>query len=111
MSIPVGACATAAVSVQSGVNLIQQGEADVVVAGGVDDFNIEGVIGFSDMSATCATDTMERLGLTPRSASRPNDRRRRGFVESQGAGALMLCRASLAIEAGLPVYGIVAYAG
>ncbi|WP_445162319.1 fatty acid synthase subunit beta domain-containing protein [Mycobacterium sp. Dal123C01] len=111
MSIPVGACATAGVSVQSAVNLIQQREADFVITGGVDDFNVEGVIGFSDMSATCATDTMERLGLRPCSASRPNDRRRRGFVESQGAGAILLCRASLAVEAGLPVYGVVAYAG
>jgi 3-oxoacyl-(acyl-carrier-protein) synthase len=111
MSFPVAACATAALSLASGVEKIITGSADFVVTGGADDFREEGLIGFADMGATCSSDDMLRLGIAPERICRPNDRRRRGFVEAQGAGALLLCRASLAMRAGLPVYGVVAYAG
>ncbi len=111
MSAPVAACATAAVSVADAVDKILCGAADVVVAGGVDDYGLEGAVGFQDMGATASTDVMAARGIGPAASSRPNDRRRGGFVESQGAGALLLCRADLAIAQGLPVYGVVVYAG
>jgi 3-oxoacyl-(acyl-carrier-protein) synthase len=111
MSFPVAACATAALSVASAVEKITTGSADFVVAGGADDFREEGLVGFADMGATCNSDDMLQKGIAPGRICRPNDRRRGGFVEAQGAGALLLCRGSLAARLGLPVYGIVAYAG
>ena len=38
------------------------------------------------------------------------DRRRLGFVESQGGGTILLARGDLALKMGLPVLGVVAYA-
>lgn len=111
MSFPVGACATGGLSIGDGIEKILTGSADLVVAGGADDLSEAGLIGFADMGATAVTDELAARGVEPRHMSRPNDRRRRGFVESQGAGVVVLCRASVALKMGLPVYGIVAYAG
>ncbi|MFZ2176499.1 MAG: fatty acid synthase subunit beta domain-containing protein [Rhodococcus sp. (in: high G+C Gram-positive bacteria)] len=108
---PVAACATAAVSVEEGVDKITLGKADLVVAGGFDDLSAEGIIGFGDMSATAKTDDMHAKGIEDRRFSRANDRRRGGFVESQGGGTILLARGDLAVEMGLPVLGVVAYAG
>jgi 3-oxoacyl-(acyl-carrier-protein) synthase len=110
ISAPVGACATAALSVAEAMDMLATGRADFVVTGGCDDYNEEGAVGFSDMGATADSLDAESKGISPRRLSRPNDRRRMGFVEAQGAGALLVCRASLAASLGLPVYGIVAYA-
>ncbi|MEV0948538.1 fatty acid synthase subunit beta domain-containing protein [Rhodococcus sp. NPDC049939] len=107
---PVAACATAAVSVEEGVDKIKLGKAQLVVAGGFDDLGIEGIVGFGDMSATADTDDMRTKGIDDRRFSRANDRRRGGFVESQGGGTVLLARGDLALEMGLPVLGVVAYA-
>ncbi|RDI62761.1 fatty acid synthase [Nocardia pseudobrasiliensis] len=107
---PVAACATAAVSVEEGVDKIKLGKADLVVAGGYDDLGIEGIVGFGDMSATADSAVMSAKGISDRYFSRANDRRRGGFVESQGGGTVLLARGSVAVEMGLPVLGVVAYA-
>ncbi|WP_226436877.1 type I polyketide synthase [Rhodococcus yananensis] len=107
---PVAACATAAVSVEEGVDKIKLGKADLVVAGGFDDLGIEGIVGFGDMSATAKSDEMTAKGIDDRRFSRANDRRRGGFVESAGGGTILLARGDLALEMGLPVLGVVAYA-
>ncbi|QIS11569.1 type I polyketide synthase [Nocardia arthritidis] len=107
---PVAACATAAVSVEEGVDKIRLGKADFVVAGGVDDIDIFSVVGFGAMSATADSAEMAAKGLAPQQFSRANDRRRGGFVESQGGGTVLLARGSVAAEHGLPVLGVVAYA-
>ncbi|HUS22744.1 MAG TPA: fatty acid synthase subunit beta domain-containing protein [Aeromicrobium sp.] len=108
---PVAACATTAVSVEEGVDKIRVGKADVVVAGGFDDLGTEGVVGFASMSATADTEAMRAQGIEDRRFSRANDRRRGGFVESQGGGTLLLARGDVALRMGLPVLGVVAYAG
>ncbi len=108
---PVAACATTAVSVEEGVDKIRVGKADVVVAGGFDDLSTEGVVGFASMSATADTEAMRAQGIDDRRFSRANDRRRGGFVESQGGGTLLLARGDVALRMGLPVLGVVAYAG
>jgi fatty acid synthase len=64
--------------------------------------------GFADMGATLSAAERARRGLAPAEASRPMDRRRAGFVEAQGGGVVLLCRAGLALEAGLPIYGLIA---
>lgn len=107
---PVAACATAAVSVEEGVDKIQLGKADFVVAGGLDDLSIEGITGFGDMAATAPSGEMAAKGIEHRYFSRANDRRRGGFIESEGGGTLLLARGSVAADLGLPVLGVVAFA-
>ncbi len=107
---PVGACATAAVSVEEAADKVLNGKAAFIVAGGYDDYGEEGALGFSDMAATCDTDDMLARGIPPREMSRPNDRRRRGFVEAQGGGTVLVARADLAVRMGLPIYAAVALA-
>jgi len=107
---PVAACATAAVSVEEGVDKIKLGKALFAVAGGFDDLGIEGIVGFGDMSATADSATMAEKGIDPRRFSRANDRRRGGFVESQGGGTVLLARGDVAAQLGLPVLGVVAWA-
>ena len=81
------------------------------MAGGFDDLGTEGVVGFASMSATADTEAMRAQGIDDRRFSRANDRRRGGFVESQGGGTLLLARGDVALRMGLPVLGVVAYAG
>ena len=107
---PVAACATAAVSVEEGVDKIRLGKAEMVVAGGIDDLTLEGIIGFGDMAATADTGMMRGRGIHDSKFSRPNDRRRLGFVEAQGGGTILLARGDLALKMGLPVLAVVAYA-
>ncbi len=111
MSHPVGACATAAVSLEDAADKVLGGKAAFIVAGGFDDYGEEGAVGFADMAATCDTDDMLARGIPPREMSRPNDRRRRGFVEAQGGGtAARLRAADVAVRMGLPIYAVVALA-
>lgn len=107
---PVAACATAAVSVEEGVDKIRLGKAEMVVAGGIDDLTLEGIIGFGDMAATADTGMMRGKGIHDSKFSRPNDRRRLGFVEAQGGGTILLARGDLALKMGLPVLAVVAFA-
>ncbi|WP_254873004.1 beta-ketoacyl synthase N-terminal-like domain-containing protein [Schaalia sp. Marseille-Q2122] len=107
---PVSACATAAVSIEEGVDKIHCGKADFVVAGAIDDIQVESVVGFGSMNATANSNDMLAQGISERFVSRANDRRRGGFVESQGGGTVLLTRASVALEMGLPVLGVVAFA-
>ena len=111
MAHPVGACATAALSVEAAMEKIQLGKADFVVAGGFDDLDVAGMIGFADMNATAPTQEMLNRGLEPREFSRSNDIRRGGFVEAQGGGTLLLTRGDIALKLGLPVRGVLACAG
>jgi fatty acid synthase len=108
---PVAACATAAVSLEQAWDLIRSGKARAVVAGGYDDLTPEGLCGFGDMRATADSDELEAQGIEPAEASRANDVRRQGFVESQGGGAFLVVRGDIAVELGLPVRGVLAYAG
>ena len=107
---PVGACATAAVSVEEGMDKIRLGKAELVVAGGFDDLTLEAIIGFGDMAATADTAVMRGRGISDSKFSRPNDRRRLGFLEAQGGGTILLARGDLAVKMGLPVLAVVGYA-
>ena len=107
---PVGACATAAVSVEEGVDKIRLGKAELVVAGGFDDLTLDAIIGFGDMAATADTEVMRAKGISDAKFSRANDRRRLGFLEAQGGGTLLLARGDLAAKMGLPVLAVIGYA-
>ena len=107
---PVGACATAAVSVEEGVDKIRLGKAELVVAGGFDDMTSDAITGFGDMAATADTEMMRARGISDGKISRANDRRRLGFLEAQGGGTILLARGDLALRMGLPVLAVVGYA-
>ena len=108
---PVAACATAAISLEEAHDKIRAGKALAILAGGFDDLTPEGLVGFGDMGATASSDELEAMGIAPHESSRANDVRRRGFVEAQGGGALLVVRGDVALKLGLPVRGVLAYAG
>jgi fatty acid synthase len=53
---------------------------------------------------------MRGRGIADSKFSRPNDRRRLGFLEAQGGGTILLARGDLALKMGLPVLAVVGYA-
>jgi len=79
------ACAAGAQAVGEALRLIRDGKADAMVAGGCEAaLSYVGFVGFVLLTAL-----VERYE-SPQKASRPFDRRRNGFVMSEGAGALVL---------------------
>lgn len=107
---PVGACATALESLDSGYELISTGKAKVCLVGGVDDLDHDIAVEFANMGATSDPAKEHVQGRSPAEASRPTSSTRAGFVESHGAGVQLLTTARLALDMGLPIYGIVAWA-
>ncbi|KAJ1970555.1 fatty acid synthase alpha subunit Lsd1, partial [Dimargaris xerosporica] len=105
---PVGACATAVESVEVGVETIQSGKARIVLVGGYDDMHEEGSYEFGNMKATSNAEDELMRGRTPREMSRPATTTRSGFMESYGSGMEILMSAQVALEMGVPIYGIVA---
>ncbi|KAI9050547.1 hypothetical protein LZ554_005708 [Drepanopeziza brunnea f. sp. 'monogermtubi'] len=103
---PVGACATAVESVDIGYETIVEGKARVCFVGGFDDFQEEGSYEFANMKATSnAVDELAH-GRTPAEMSRPTTTTRNGFMESQGCGMQVIMTAKLALDMGVPIYGI-----
>ncbi len=82
----VSACASGAHGIGEATRWIQNGDADVVVAGGTEACITElGYAGFSNMHALCADGNDH-----PEKASRPFDKNRSGFVMGEGAGVVVL---------------------
>ncbi|MDE6433269.1 MAG: beta-ketoacyl-ACP synthase II [Lachnospiraceae bacterium] len=80
----VTACATGTNSIGEAFRSIQHGEADVILAGGVDSsVSRFGVAAFQALTALTTSED-------PLNASIPFDRRRNGFVTGEGAGVLVL---------------------
>lgn len=105
---PVGACATAVESVDIGYETIMEGKARVCLVGGFDDFQEEGSYEFANMKATSNAEDETAHGRTPKEMSRPTTTTRNGFMESQGCGMQLLMTAQLALDMGVPIYGIIA---
>ena len=103
---PVGACATAVESVDIGYETILEGKARVCLVGGFDDFQEEGSYEFANMKATSNAEDEFAHGRTPREMSRPTTTTRNGFMESQGCGMQIIMSAQLALDMGVPIYGI-----
>ncbi|KAF9776600.1 hypothetical protein IL306_005198, partial [Fusarium sp. DS 682] len=108
---PVGACATALESLESGYELITSGKAKVCLVGGVDDLDRDISVEFANMRATSDPAKEREEGRVPAEASRPATSSRAGFVESHGSGVQVLTTAQLALDMGLPIRGIIAWAG
>ncbi|KAI8805920.1 hypothetical protein BJ742DRAFT_774644 [Cladochytrium replicatum] len=105
---PVGACATAAESVDIAVETILSGKAKIVICGGYDDFQQEGSYEFANMKATSNSIDEFARGREPSDMCRPASDSRAGFMEAQGAGVHVLMTADLAIQMGVPIRAIVA---
>ncbi|KAI1513834.1 fatty acid synthase [Pyrenophora tritici-repentis] len=106
---PVGACATAVESIDIGYDTIVDGKARVCLVGGFDEFQEEGSYEFANMKATSNAEDEFSHGRTPQEMSRPTTTTRNGFMESQGAGMQIMMDAQLALDMGVPIYGIVAF--
>lgn len=79
------ACATANYSIIAAANHIRRGDADLMLAGGVEAAILPmGIVGF------CACKALSQRNDAPEKASRPWDRNRDGFVMGEGAGVLVL---------------------
>ncbi|KFY47176.1 hypothetical protein V494_00120 [Pseudogymnoascus sp. VKM F-4513 (FW-928)] len=107
----VGACATSVESLDTAYDLIVAGKAKMCFVGSVDDFSEYASHEFANMNATSNADLEREAGRDPREMSRPAASSRKGFMESHGAGLHLACTARLAIDMGLPIYGIIAFTG
>ena len=105
---PVGACATAVESIDIGYDTIMEGKARVCFVGGFDDFQEEGSYEFANMKATSSAENEFEHGRTPKEMSRPTTTTRNGFMESQGCGMQVIMDARLALDMGVPIYGVIA---
>jgi len=84
---PVSACASSAHAIGEAAAIIRRGDADVMIAGGAEaPITQLGVAGFNAMGA------LSTRNSAPRTASRPFDADRDGFVLGEGAAILILER-------------------
>jgi 3-oxoacyl-[acyl-carrier-protein] synthase II len=102
----VSACASSANAIAEGLNYIRYGKMDVVITGGSEAIINEAAVGgFNAMRA------LSERNDDPKTASRPFDKNRDGFVLGEGSGALILEEMEHAIARGATIYAEVAGSG
>jgi 3-oxoacyl-[acyl-carrier-protein] synthase II len=102
----VSACASASNAMIDALNYIRLGYADVIVTGGSEAAVTKaGIGGFNAMHA------LSKRNDDPKTASRPFDKDRDGFVLGEGAGALILESYDHAIARGATIYAELAGGG
>jgi 3-oxoacyl-[acyl-carrier-protein] synthase II len=95
----VSACTTGSHSIGMAQRMIAYGDADVVIAGGAEAGSAPlGVAGF------CASRALSTRNDSPKTASRPWDRDRDGFVLGDGAGVMVLEEYEHAKKRGAKIY-------
>ena len=100
------ACASSAAAISDAFNLIRLGKVDMMVAGGSECAVIEvGIGGFGNMRA------LSTRNDDPKTASRPFDKDRDGFVLGEGAGAIILEEMGHAKARGAHIYAEVTGTG
>lgn len=101
----VTACATGNNAIGDAFRLIQRGDALVMVAGGS-----EAAITMLGLGGFCAMKALSTRNDSPKTASRPFDKRRDGFVMAEGAGVMILENLENALKRGAHIYAeIVGY--
>lgn len=96
----VSACAAGAQAIGEAMRLIQEEKCDVMVCGGCEaPLSFVGFMGFVMIQALAVRYS------NPKEASRPFDRKRSGFVMSEGAGALVLEELEHARARRVPILG------
>jgi 3-oxoacyl-[acyl-carrier-protein] synthase II len=102
----VSACASSSHALINAADYIRIGKADIIIAGGSEAAVVEvGVGGFSSMKA------LSERNDDPKTASRPFDAERDGFVLGEGAGALILEEYEHAKARGAKIYAEVVGGG
>jgi len=102
----VSACASSTNAIMESFNLIRLGMADIILAGGSESVISEaGVGGFNAMKA------LSERNDSPKTASRPYDKDRDGFVMGEGAGAVILEELEHARARGARIYCEIAGCG
>ncbi len=102
----VSACASSTHAIADAYNLIRLGKAKVFVTGGSEAaINEAGMGGFNSLQAISTRND------DPKTASRPFDNGRDGFVMGEGGGALILEEYEHAVKRGATIYCEVAGAG
>lgn len=102
----VASCASAANALIDAVHFIQLGAVDIVISGGGEAAITEvGIGGFNAIKA------LSERNDEPKTASRPFDKHRDGFVLGEGAGALVLESCEHARDRGVPIYAELIGAG
>lgn len=102
----VSACATSTNAIIEAFNLLRLGKADIILSGGSEAVIIEaGIGGFNAMKA------MSERNDDPKTASRPYDKDRDGFVMGEAGGILVLETLESALARGARIYCEVAGGG
>lgn len=102
----VSACASSTNGMIAGVDTIRLGKADIIISGGSEAvISQAGVGGFNAMKA------MSERNDDPKTASRPYDKDRDGFVMGEAAGVVVLEEYEHAIKRGAKIYCEVAGGG
>ncbi|MEI6949191.1 beta-ketoacyl-ACP synthase II [Paraflavisolibacter sp. H34] len=102
----VSACASSTNAMMEAFNLIRLGKADIIVTGGSESVVSEaGVGGFNAMKA------LSERNDDPKTASRPYDKDRDGFVMGEAAGVLVFEELEHALKRGAKIYCEIAGAG
>jgi 3-oxoacyl-[acyl-carrier-protein] synthase II len=95
----VTACATGNHNIGDAWKMIQRGDADAIIAGGVEStITPLAVGGFNAMKA------LSTRNSEPEKASRPFDKDRDGFVMGEGAGIILLEEMEQALKRGAKIY-------
>ncbi|EIJ38074.1 beta-ketoacyl-ACP synthase II [Galbibacter orientalis] len=102
----VSACASSANAIIDALNSIRLGTTDVVITGGS-----EAAVTAAGMGGFNAMHAMSTRNDDPKSASRPFDANRDGFVLGEGSGALVLEEYDHAIARGAKIYAEVVGGG
>ncbi len=102
----VSACASSTHAIMAAFDYIRWGRNDIIIAGGTEAaINKVGVGGFGAMKA------LSTRNDDPKTASRPFDLDRDGFVLGEGAGALVVEELEHALKRGAPILCEIAGAG
>lgn len=102
----VSACASSTNAMMEAFNLIRLGKADIILTGGS-----ESVIGEAGVGGFNAMKALSERNDDPKTASRPYDKDRDGFVMGEGAGVVVFEELEHALARGAKIYCEVAGAG